>query len=183
MAKIIFKEVFLFGANPDHFNRLFAKQRYKGAADAVLGGFTKIVRAFCPEREYELIRKEMLSHGVEPDSIQFHKTLHTTYYNAVEMGQIRAKLDLREHEVCVSSNVYHGRASYFANARHDFKSVFIPSEAFTFARVNEDERMVLLEEMCKEYGDGPLTRLIIDDVKGIGTDLAGEYKTPPQPHE
>lgn len=181
-TKINFEEVFAFGANPDHWESLFGNERARGYAMSLVGRIAKKVRVFCPEDEFKIMRDKMVEFGADKNQIEFHETLATTYYNAIEMRQVIAKLDLKSHQVCLSSNFYHNRAAYFAQVRHDFMSPFISVEALIFAScTNEEERLKTLEKMCLAYGDVPFVRKIIEDAKGIGTDIKAQYITPPQP--
>ncbi len=180
---ICYTELFAFGANPEEPKKLFTEMRVRGYAEALKGNFVKKVRIFCPPNEYGPMRDRMVELGAPIQRIEFEKTLATTYHNARVMRTLLGQLDLKSHEVCLSSSVYHGRAAFFGQQQHDLKIVFVPAEAFIFANAPAQARPKLLDELCQYFGDSQLTRLIIDDAKGIGTRIAGEYVIPPQPTE
>jgi len=180
---IRYNELFAFGAHPDKASELFTDIRAEGYAKAITAEYVGRVVIFCPTEEFAPLRDRMVASGASTDVIEHRLTLCTTYHNGMEMRIEMAERDLREDEVCACSSVYHKRTDFFGKALHDLGMVHIPAEAFIFAAAAKEERPEILERLCREYGDGPLTRLILDDVKGIGERLAGEYILPPQPQE
>lgn len=181
--KIRYKELFGFGANPQKASELFAHFRVLGYARAITGGFVERVRIFSPNREFAYMSEDMIKLGVPKDRIVHQETSVTTYHNAIKMRRVLAELDLKDHEVCMSSSVYHGRTQFFGKELHGLELVFVPAEAFYLASLAKPERLEAIELLIRRFGDGPLTRLIVDDTKGIAETLLGEYVVPPQPQD
>lgn len=178
---IRYRELFAYGVHPDKAEELFTDIRVEGYAKALTGRYVGRVIIFCPNNEFAPLRDRMMAFGAPADVIEHRLSLYTTYHNGTQMRIEMAKRDLREDEVCGCSSVYHNRTDFFGKALHDLSIIHIAAEAFIFAAARKEERPMILDRLCAEYGDGPLTRLILDDVMGIGERIAGEYELPPQP--
>lgn len=180
---ITFDDLFAFGANPEHEKYLFTDIRVRGYAAALTGGYARRVIIFCPDNEFGPMRDKMVTYGANAANIIHRRTYKTTYYNGREMAEELRKPEYQGRRVCYSSSSYHNRANYFGHIRHDLRIHFVPAEAFIFA-VMQDEgaRIRLRDALTKKYAL-EYTRLAMDDLRGIGTDIAGQYRTPPQPIE
>ncbi len=180
-SRVKFDELFGFGADLGKWNALFGDIRAEGYAMALIGGFVSRVRIFCPEIEFGPMREKIMAFGADGRSVCHQETLATTYHNGISMRATIGTLDLKDDKVCLSSSIYHRRSDYFAHQRHDFEIVSIPVDAFIFAATPISELGILFDRLISIYGNSPLTLLTLDDAKGIGDDLAGRYKLPPQP--
>jgi len=170
-------ECFAFGLNPDHWESGFGERRAEGYAHSL--HFVDRVTIFCPEHEFAVMRDAMVRYGAQEDRILWHQTHKTTYFNAQEMRKVMAERDLKRQQVCGASSWYHARAPFFADELHDLRISFVPAEAFTFAVAEEDSLPDLTEVMVREFGAG--TRIIVDDIRGLGRRIAGRYQIPAQP--
>lgn len=174
---VAFQACFAFGLNPNDWERGFGERRCEGYAHAL--EFCNEVIIFSPHEEFPVMCDAMQRHGADLNRISWHKTLSTTFYNAVEMKKMLNALKLNRENVCISSSWYHARAPYFADERHKLRLTFIPAEAFTFAVCPEDQLQNLTNAMCADFGEG--TRILVEDIRGLGRDITGKYRIPPQP--
>ncbi len=178
--KICYTELYGFGANPEHQERLFADRRIEGYARALTGSFVSYVRLFCPRREFTYMRDRMVNeYGAKTDHILHEETLYTTYHNGIVMRRVFDQHGLRTDAVCISSSLYHARAPFCAY-RHGLTNPYVPAEAFIFAAAEKHERPRIAEQLKREFGTSAITDVHIDDIKGFGEMLAGEYALPSQ---
>jgi hypothetical protein len=60
---------------------------------------------------------------------------------------------------------------------HDLMIVWIAAEAWLFAASPKSEHEAIKEMLRNELGPGPLTERIIDEIRGQGDLIAGQYKS------
>ncbi len=184
-----------FAVIDSYGNPIFAEPRFLGYAAAWRTGAVKKICLFGPPNETNFIRNFLINQKVPRDAIIEIDTRVSTVGNATVMKEWIQEKDIQEKNCVLSSSGYHDRAPYFA-WRNGLNIRTIPSEAFRFAAVEtEAERMKIFRDIQREfYGycrvaavAGWFCRLCrirtfvercIDDYKGIGTDLAGQYKVP-----
>jgi hypothetical protein len=69
------------------------------------------------------------------------------------------------------------RAQLMGASLHDFKITWVAAEAWLFASTPKEQHDAIKQRLRDEFGQGPLTERIVDEIRGQGDLIAGQYKS------